>query len=234
MNDEFIAQIHADLDSFYELLLGKLENINSNSQEIIKMMEALHQTENFDELANLVEEELEDGKTYSLFSEIIKYLPQNKNFVDEVVALVCARDLISPEDLEVVSTWEDLTWDYDSDDYNRSKCGMATAACNTHTDPSVLKKIASNCSWEIACRVASNTSTSWETLCQLTSRAIDSANGFEDYAIPSVVLTIFMRTDMTEAKLLELRKLIANHEVIELVDRYLADRDDPELLRFLL
>lgn len=234
MNNAYISSIHEDLDSFYENLISKLSDVNDEIPTIIEMLEALHGTENFNELAELVEDEMQEGETYKLFHEIIKFLPQNKNFVEEIVSLVSQRDLISPEDLEVISTWSDLTWDYDSDDYNRSKCGMATAACNTRTEPEVLAQIASQCSWEIACRVAANPRTSWETLFSLASRAIDETNSFGQFAIPSVILPMFMRADITEANLYKLRTMLACHEVIELVDKCIANQNDPEVLRQLL
>jgi hypothetical protein len=234
MQDELISQIQSDVDAFYDSLLSKLENIEENVQIIIQMMEALRAAECFDELADLVEEVFEEGQTYKLFHAIIEYLPHNKDLVEELVALVCERDLISPEDLERISTWDELIWSYDSDDYNRSKCGMATAACNTRTQPDVLAKIAMNCSGEIACRITANPRTPWDTLFYLARKATSDAGSFGKFTIPSVILPIFMRADITEAKIHELRLLIENHEVIELVDKFLANRNDPEIRRYLL
>ncbi len=234
MTNQYQMQIDEDLEAFFDVLVNSLENTDKNIPTIIKMLEALRAAECFNEIADFVEEVLEEGQTYKLFHAIIEYLPKNKDLVEELVALVCERDLIAPEDLKTIATWDELIWDYDSDDYNRSKCGMATAACNLQTEPDVLANIATNCSWEIACRIAANPRTQWEALFRLASRAVDNESGFEDYAAASVIVTMFMRADASEANLNKLRSLISDHAVVELLDKYLVNRDDPEVLRNLL
>jgi hypothetical protein len=234
MSEEYQKQIEQDLDAFFDSVILHLEDIRAQVFTIIEMMEALHEAECFNELADLVEELLKEGESYELFHNIIERWPKSKDFTEEMVALVCERDLISPKDLEIISTWADLIWDHDSDDYIRSKCGMATAACNPRTEPNVLKKIAMDCSWEIACRVAANPRTDWETLFSLAKKVVDNESGFKEHETASVIVTMFIRTDVSEATLYKLRNLISNHEVVELMDKYLADKEDDQLLRYLL
>ena len=58
MNNVYISSIHEDLDSFYENLISKLSDVDDEIPTIIEMLEALHGTENFNELADLVEDEM--------------------------------------------------------------------------------------------------------------------------------------------------------------------------------
>ena len=181
---------------------------NADFKKTVDLVEALYKLEEYDCLADLIEADLPHNTSDKFFSEIISRVESSESFAKELVGLVQSNPFVSPNDLEIISSWSDLIWD-------DNRCGTATAAINQRTPSSVLKKLATNKSGEIRYRVAVNKSATEEILCYLIEYETSRAEEF--YARDKMFIEIAIRTDVTDITLYKLAEATSDEIVRALI-----------------
>ena len=223
-----------DPEELYEILVEKTLKKTLTNKQVIEILETFFVNEEFDFLAEFVEDALPENEHVDLFHEIIEYSDINKELAEELVALVCERELMSEDDLELVSTWNELIWNGNSDDYIRSKCGTATAATNPRTSVKTLLSILENCNGKVRYRIAANPASDFQVLRKIVQIELGNFEGYELLTNKCSVFKVFTRSDLKETEFIELRSIVKDIEILEAIDKLLSNREDVTLNQFLL
>jgi len=204
-----------DAREIVEMIIEELEKGESaNFKRTVDMVEELYRAEEFDYLADLIEDELPKNTSDYFFSEIISRADSNKGFTEEMVGLLQENPYISPKDLETIHVWSDLIWD-------DKRCGTATAAINPRTPSDILMILSRHKDEDFRYRVAINKGSTNEVISSLvdyeTGRTWDREDNSSQMLFQRhLFIQIAVREDVSDSTLLKIAEF-TNNEVVRAV-----------------
>jgi hypothetical protein len=150
-----------DLEELFESML---EGETAAISKVVKQLKYLWDEEEWEDIEIFAEEILTDETPKNFITKVLKERTSNPDFVADFVASIDGKRIVHAKDFPTLMEFTTSSRESDSDEFNASRCGRASAAMNPDCPPKLLSALALDERWEIRYRVALNPSATTKVL----------------------------------------------------------------------
>ena len=150
-----------DLEELFESVLdGKSSAIPKTIDALVELWDE----EDWESVEIFAEETLTDETPKKFVTQILALRESKLDFVEDFVASIDGRPIVATSDFPILMEMLRSSRESDSDEFNATRSGRASAALNPECPTKLLAELARDENWEIRYRVALNPSATSEVL----------------------------------------------------------------------